>query len=72
MIKTFLRSRLPNPSGGMIMSACLLVPLIGCAMAVIFKSALWLFLLVPLLVFMEGGILLIGLAIVAVSYLMRG
>lgn len=72
MINAFLRSRLLNPSGGMIMSACLLVPLFGCVMAVIFKSALWLLLLAPLSIFMEGGILLIGLAIVAVSYLMRG
>lgn len=60
---------IPAINGTAIFTACLLIPLIGCILAVTFQSILWLILLIPLMVFMEGGIFLIALAIVVVGFL---
>lgn len=54
-------------SGQVLFFMCLAVPLIGCILAVAFNAIWWLILLVPLMIFMEGGIFLIGLAVIIVS-----
>lgn len=51
-----------NWRGGVIFAACLLIPLLGCALAVYFKEPMWIWLIVPLIVFMEGAFLLMPLA----------
>lgn len=51
---------------------CFIVPLIGCVLAVVFQSIWWLVLLAPLIVFMEGGLFLIGLAVIIVSWIIGG
>jgi hypothetical protein len=51
-----------NWQGGVIFAACLLIPLLGCALAVYFKEPGWMVLIVPLIVFMEGAFVLMPLA----------
>lgn len=59
-------------TGGQITAGCFLVPLLGCLLAIAFGNLAWLILLFPLMVFMEGGIALIVLAVVIVSWIVGG
>lgn len=56
-------------SGNAILVACLVIPLLGCVLAVYFKDMNWLVLLAPLIVFMEGAFVLGGIAWFVVAYL---
>lgn len=61
-----LKARL---TGNAILAACLIIPFIGCVLAVYFKDMNWLVLLAPLIVFMEGAFVLGGIAWFVVAYL---
>lgn len=55
-------------TGTLIFIGVILVPLIGCIMAAHTNNSQWLWLLIPLMVFMEGGIFLIGLILLIMSF----
>lgn len=61
-----------NQSGNALFFMCLAVPLTGCFLAIVFNTVLWLTLLLPLVVFMEGGIFLIAIAVFVVSWIIGG
>lgn len=61
-----------RPSGGMILTSCILVPCLGCFLTVLFNDLIWLWLLIPLIIFMEGGIFLIAVIVVIMSWIIGG
>lgn len=56
--------------GNLMVLGCFVVPAIGCATAIIYNSGWWLCLLLPLFVFMEGGLLLAAVATLTIIFVM--
>lgn len=61
-----------RPSGGMILTGFILVPCLGCFLTVLFNDLIWLWFLAPLMIFMEGGIFLIAVIVVIMSWIVGG
>lgn len=56
-----------SPFGVAMVLALLGIPFLGCILTIVYHNAWWLVLLVPLIVFMEGGIFMIVAALIVVS-----
>lgn len=55
--------------GNIILAAYIVVPVLGCVLAVYFKSMAFLVLLTPLIIFMEGAFILGPVCFMIVDYL---